>query len=83
MPLLLQKPNGLGDKEPMFHLLANIHHYATEKGNLYVKGKTHIIWTDPAIQSEKTLKMARLWVKKTSVGVLCTPFLVEETKRQG
>ena len=30
-----------------------------------------------------TLKMARLWVKKTSVGMVCTPFLVEETRRQG
>jgi hypothetical protein len=24
-------------------------------------------------------KMARLWIKKTSVGLVCTPFLVEET----
>ncbi len=31
----------------------------------------------------EALKMARLWVKKASVGVLCTPFLVEEIKRQG
>jgi inorganic pyrophosphatase len=28
----------------------------------------------------KTIPMARLWVKKMSVGMLCTPFLVEETK---
>jgi hypothetical protein len=31
----------------------------------------------------ETLKMARLWVKKRSVGVVCTPFLVEETRKQG
>ena len=31
----------------------------------------------------ETLKMARLWVKKRSVGVVCTPFLVEETQMQG
>ncbi len=30
----------------------------------------------------ETVKMARLWVKKTSVGMVCTPFIVEETKRQ-
>ena len=30
----------------------------------------------------KTLKMARLWVKKGSVGLVCTPFLVEETEKQ-
>ena len=30
----------------------------------------------------EAFKMARLWVKKTSVGVVCTPFLVEETKRR-
>ena len=28
----------------------------------------------------ETITMARLWVKKMSVGMLCTPFLVEETK---
>ncbi len=28
----------------------------------------------------ETFKMARIWVKKTSVGLLCSPFLVEETK---
>ena len=26
----------------------------------------------------RTVSMARVWVKKKSVGVLCTPFLVEE-----
>jgi len=32
----------------------------------------------------EALKMARLWIKKASVGLLCTPFMVEETqKRQG
>lgn len=31
----------------------------------------------------ETLKMARLWIKKMSVGVVCTPFLIEETKKQG
>jgi len=30
----------------------------------------------------ETLKMVRLWIKKMSVGVLCTPFLVEETRKQ-
>jgi len=30
----------------------------------------------------ETLKMARLWIRKTSIGVACTPFLVEETKGQ-
>ena len=29
----------------------------------------------------ETLKMARLWIKKMSVGVVCTPFLVEETRK--
>ena len=28
----------------------------------------------------ETVTMVRFWVKKTSVGILCTPFLVEETK---
>lgn len=28
----------------------------------------------------ETIKMARLWLKKRSVGMLCTPFLVEETR---
>jgi hypothetical protein len=28
----------------------------------------------------ETITIARLWVKKMSVGMLCTPFLVEETK---
>ncbi len=28
----------------------------------------------------ETVTMVRLWVKKRSVGTLCTPFLVEETK---
>jgi hypothetical protein len=28
----------------------------------------------------ETVKMVRLWVKKMSMGVLCTPFFVEETK---
>jgi hypothetical protein len=28
----------------------------------------------------KTITMIRFWVKKMSVGMLCTPFLVEETK---
>ncbi len=28
----------------------------------------------------EALKMARLWIKKTSVGMVCTPFLVEETR---
>jgi hypothetical protein len=26
------------------------------------------------------VKMARIWVKKMSLGMLCSPFLVEETK---
>jgi hypothetical protein len=26
--------------------------------------------------------MVRLWIKKMSVGVVCTPFLVEEIKKQ-
>ena len=30
----------------------------------------------------ETLKMVRLWVKKMSVGMVCTPFIVEETKKQ-
>jgi hypothetical protein len=29
----------------------------------------------------ETIRMARIWVKKMSVGMLCSPFLVEETKR--
>jgi hypothetical protein len=29
----------------------------------------------------ETFKMARLWIKKTSVAVVCTPFVVEETRR--
>jgi hypothetical protein len=28
----------------------------------------------------ETVNMVRFWVKKMSTGVLCTPFLVEETK---
>ena len=28
----------------------------------------------------KTVMMVRFWVKKMSVGILCSPFLVEETK---
>ncbi len=28
----------------------------------------------------ETIPIVRCWVKKMSVGVLCTPFLVEETK---
>jgi inorganic pyrophosphatase len=28
----------------------------------------------------ETIKMVRIWVKKMSVGILCSPFLVEETK---
>lgn len=28
----------------------------------------------------KTVTMIRFWVKKMSVGTLCTPFVVEETK---
>ena len=28
----------------------------------------------------ETVTMVRFWVKKMSVGTLCTPFLVEETK---
>ena len=31
----------------------------------------------------ETIKMARLWVKKMSVAVVSTPFLVEETRTQG
>jgi hypothetical protein len=27
----------------------------------------------------ETVKMARVWIKKGSVGLLCSPFLVEET----
>jgi hypothetical protein len=30
----------------------------------------------------ETLKMVRLWIKKMSVGVVSTPFLVEEIKKQ-
>ncbi len=30
----------------------------------------------------ETVTMARFWVKKMSVGTLCTPFVVEETKTQ-
>jgi inorganic pyrophosphatase len=29
----------------------------------------------------KTIKMVRLWLKKMSVGVLCSPFLIEEIKK--
>ncbi len=29
----------------------------------------------------RTITMVRIWVKKTSLGILCSPFLVEETKR--
>ena len=29
----------------------------------------------------KTIKVVRLWLKKLSVGVLCSPFLIEETQR--
>ena len=29
-----------------------------------------------------TFNMARLWIKKASVAVICTPFLVEEIKGQ-
>jgi hypothetical protein len=28
----------------------------------------------------ETVTMVRFWVKKMSVGTLCTPFVVEETK---
>jgi hypothetical protein len=28
----------------------------------------------------ETVNMVRLWVKKMSIGILCTPFFVEETK---
>lgn len=28
----------------------------------------------------ETIKMARLWLKKRSVGMLCTPFSVEDTR---
>jgi len=28
----------------------------------------------------ETITMARIWVKKMSVGVRCTPFIVEETR---
>jgi len=28
----------------------------------------------------ETVNMARFWVKKISVGILCTPFIVEETQ---
>ena len=28
----------------------------------------------------ETINMVRFWVKKMSLGMLCTPFLVEETK---
>ena len=30
----------------------------------------------------ETVTMVRFWVKKMSVGTLCTPFVVEETKTQ-
>jgi inorganic pyrophosphatase len=29
-----------------------------------------------------TIKMARIWVKKMSRGLLCSPFLVEDTKNR-
>lgn len=29
-----------------------------------------------------TVKMARLWVKKMSLGLLCSPFVVEETGKE-
>jgi hypothetical protein len=32
-------------------------------------------------QNGKAFTMVRIWVKKMSVGILCAPFLVEETKR--
>ena len=32
-------------------------------------------------QNGETVTMVRIWVKKMSVGILCSPFLVEETKR--
>ncbi len=28
----------------------------------------------------RTVTMARIWIRKRSVGVLCTPFVVEDTK---
>jgi hypothetical protein len=31
----------------------------------------------------ETVNMVRLWVKKMSTGVLCTPFFVGEIKREG
>jgi len=31
----------------------------------------------------ETVNMVRLWVKKMSTGVLCTPFFVEEVKETG
>ena len=29
----------------------------------------------------KTMTLVRIWVKKMSLGILCSPFLVEDTKR--
>jgi inorganic pyrophosphatase len=37
----------------------------------------------PIVSLEReAFKMARLWIKKTSVGLVCTPFLVEETRNR-
>jgi hypothetical protein len=30
----------------------------------------------------ETVKMARIWIKKMSVGLLCSPFLVEDTSNR-
>jgi hypothetical protein len=37
----------------------------------------------PSIASEegRTIRMVRIWVKKRSVATLCSPFIVEETRR--
>ncbi len=32
-------------------------------------------------QNGKTVTMVRIWVRKMSVGILCSPFLVEEARR--
>ena len=29
----------------------------------------------------KAMTMVRIWVKKSSIGILCSPFIVEETKK--
>jgi hypothetical protein len=47
-------------KEELFQLMANIFLYSVDKLGLQVKGRTHLVKPDPAINTTSTIKIARL-----------------------